>query len=242
MNNIGKIPVMEVFGPTIQGEGMVIGRKTMFIRTAGCDYRCVWCDSPFTWNGTEKDCTTWLLPSEIIALLRERGGNRFNHVTVSGGNPALLGAPVATLIDLCHQLKWQVGLETQGSHWQPWFLEIDDLTISPKPPSSKMDTDFAILDGVVKQLAEHNVNFSLKIVIFDEGDLAYAKKVFQRYPTASQYLQVGNDATGETGSIATYLLGRLNWLFEQVIQDPTLNNAKVLPQLHALVWGNERER
>ena len=36
--NLTKIPVMEVFGPTIQGEGMVIGQKTMFVRTAGCDH------------------------------------------------------------------------------------------------------------------------------------------------------------------------------------------------------------
>lgn len=35
-----RIPVMEIFGPTVQGEGMVIGQKTMFVRTAGCDYRC----------------------------------------------------------------------------------------------------------------------------------------------------------------------------------------------------------
>ena len=36
---MAKIPVLEIFGPTIQGEGRVIGRKTMFVRTAGCDYR-----------------------------------------------------------------------------------------------------------------------------------------------------------------------------------------------------------
>lgn len=40
-----KMPIMEIFGPTIQGEGMVIGRKTMFVRTGGCDYSCSWCDS-----------------------------------------------------------------------------------------------------------------------------------------------------------------------------------------------------
>ena len=37
---MSKIPVLEIFGPTIQGEGMVVGQKTMFIRTAGCDYSC----------------------------------------------------------------------------------------------------------------------------------------------------------------------------------------------------------
>ena len=35
---LSKVPVIEIFGPTIQGEGMVVGQKTMFVRTAGCDY------------------------------------------------------------------------------------------------------------------------------------------------------------------------------------------------------------
>ena len=51
---MSRIPVIEIFGPTIQGEGAVIGLKTMFVRTAGCDYSCSWCDSSFTWDGTGK--------------------------------------------------------------------------------------------------------------------------------------------------------------------------------------------
>lgn len=43
-----KLPVLEIFGPTFQGEGRAIGQKTMFVRTAGCDYHCDWCDSTFT--------------------------------------------------------------------------------------------------------------------------------------------------------------------------------------------------
>ena len=49
-----KLPVLEIFGPTFQGEGRAIGQKTMFVRTAGCDYHCDWCDSAFTWDGSEK--------------------------------------------------------------------------------------------------------------------------------------------------------------------------------------------
>ena len=45
-----KLPVLEIFGPTFQGEGRAIGQKTMFVRTAGCDYHCDWCDSAFTWE------------------------------------------------------------------------------------------------------------------------------------------------------------------------------------------------
>ncbi|MED4958776.1 7-carboxy-7-deazaguanine synthase QueE, partial [Paenibacillus macerans] len=64
MNN-PPIPVLEVFGPTVQGEGMVIGQKTMFVRTAGCDYRCVWCDSAFTWDGSAKDAIRFMTPAAI---------------------------------------------------------------------------------------------------------------------------------------------------------------------------------
>ena len=39
------IRVSEIFGPTIQGEGALIGLPTVFVRTGGCDYRCSWCDS-----------------------------------------------------------------------------------------------------------------------------------------------------------------------------------------------------
>src|SRR5690606_19485375 len=133
------IPVLEVFGPTIQGEGMVIGRKTMFVRTAGCDYRCIWCDSAFTWDGSGKEFIRMMTAKEIWQELKEIGGERFSFVTLSGGNPALL-PDLSELITLLKANNIKIGLETQGSRWQDWFLDIDELTLSPKPPSSKMVT------------------------------------------------------------------------------------------------------
>ncbi|RWD90497.1 MAG: 7-carboxy-7-deazaguanine synthase QueE, partial [Mesorhizobium sp.] len=41
----GSIRISEIFGPTVQGEGPLIGRPTVFVRTGGCDYRCRWCDT-----------------------------------------------------------------------------------------------------------------------------------------------------------------------------------------------------
>lgn len=78
-----EIPVLEIFGPTIQGEGMVVGRKTMFVRTAGCDYRCAWCDSAFTWDGSAKEDIVQMTSEEIWQRLKEIGGNHFDHVTIS---------------------------------------------------------------------------------------------------------------------------------------------------------------
>ena len=88
--NLSKIPVMEIFGPTIQGEGAVIGQKTMFVRTAGCDYACAWCDSSFTWDGSGKSLTRMMTAEEIWQQLVQLGGDGFSFVTISGGNPALL--------------------------------------------------------------------------------------------------------------------------------------------------------
>ena len=68
---VAKIPVLEIFGPTIQGEGRVIGRKTMFVRTAGCDYRCSWCDSAFTWDGSAKEDIKLMTAEEIYNQLKK---------------------------------------------------------------------------------------------------------------------------------------------------------------------------
>lgn len=239
---MAKIPVMEVFGPTVQGEGMVIGQKTMFVRTAGCDYRCAWCDSAFTWDGSEKDNIKMYDPMDLFYKLLDEAGENFNHVTISGGNPALIGEALGQFIDICHKSDIKVGLETQGSRWQEWMLDIDDLTISPKPPSSKMGTDFYILDSFVDRLLNHETNFSLKIVVFDDEDFEFAKMINNRYKQweIPFYLSVGNIDPKEDGDISKRLLSSLDWLWGKVLDDPEINNARALPQLHTLVFANKR--
>ena len=235
---MSKIPVMEIFGPTVQGEGMVIGRKTMFVRTGGCDYVCAWCDSKFTWDGSQK--STPMEPDDILSELRRLGGNSFDYVTISGGNPALIGHPMAELIDLLHQNRMYVGLETQGSKWQDWFLDIDDLTLSPKPPSSGMLTDWDMFDKIVAGLSQGDRNVSFKVVVFDDDDYEYAKFVHNRWPSVPLFLSVGNDDTAAPGPVADRLLQKLEWLTEKIIQDHHLKDVRVLPQLHVLLWGNKR--
>jgi 7-carboxy-7-deazaguanine synthase len=233
---------MEIFGPTIQGEGMVIGQKTMFVRTAGCDYACSWCDSAFTWNGTGKNDIRMLEAEEIWEDLQRIGGNNFSFVTISGGNPALLNLDRFIMILKDHHIK--IALETQGSKWQDWFWNIDELTISPKPPSSKMVTDFLVLDKIIDNLEQNKQrqHVSLKVVIFDDLDYEYAKSVHQRYPNIPFFLQVGNEDSSTTNNqeLLSHLLKKYEILIDKVMDDPDFNNAKVLPQLHTLVWGNKR--
>ncbi|MDQ0194317.1 7-carboxy-7-deazaguanine synthase QueE [Paenibacillus wynnii] len=238
---VSKIPVIEMFGPTIQGEGAVIGVKTMFVRTYGCDYRCSWCDSAFTWDGTAKDKVRMLSADDIIAELTELAGNNFNCVTISGGNPALIGEGMMDLIVKLQERGIKVAIETQGSKWQDWLSRVDMLTISPKPPSSGMNTDWSVLDTVMIKIKTGSVSsYSLKVVVFGDEDYEYARTVHERYPEVPFYLQTGNEDVTEEGDISGRLLGRLEWLFNKVIEDPRMNDARVLPQLHALIWHNKR--
>ena len=240
---LSKVPVMEIFGPTIQGEGMVVGQKTMFVRTAGCDYSCSWCDSAFTWDGSGKHLITQMTAEEIWTELKRIGGNGFSFVTISGGNPVLL-RNLDSLIALLKENEIQIGVETQGSKWQEWLYEVDELTISPKPPSSGMETNYSMLSEILEKLKTRNSNqnISLKIVVFNQADYEYAKDIHLRYPTIPFYLQVGNDEIAENDNkqLISHLLEKYEALVDQVVRDEELRNVRVLPQLHTLVWGNKR--
>ncbi|PFJ08841.1 7-carboxy-7-deazaguanine synthase QueE [Bacillus cereus] len=236
---MSKIPILEIFGPTIQGEGMVVGQKTMFIRTAGCDYSCAWCDSAFTWDGSAKDQIRQMTPEDVWNELVEIGGENFSHVTISGGNPVLL-KNIEFLLSILKENGMRTAIETQGSKWQDWLLQIDEITISPKPPSSTMKTDFQKLDAVIQKLAGKDI--SLKVVVFDDHDFEYAVKMHKRYPDIPFFLQVGNDDTKtmDDAKLIKKLLDQYEWLIEKAVNCKEMNDAKVLPQLHALVWGNKR--
>lgn len=233
---MAKIPVLEIFGPTIQGEGRVIGRKTMFVRTAGCDYRCSWCDSSFTWDGSMKDEIQMMTAEEIYDRLYEIGGDCFNHVTISGGNPALIKG-IQDLVDLFEEKNIESALETQGSRFQPWMRQINDLTISPKPPSSGMKPNLQILDEVIDQCVKETLN--LKVVVFDDEDYEFAKQMHHRYPDIPFYLQVGNPyLDDEVENHTARLLKRYEDLVEKVMRSNDMNQVYVLPQLHTLLWSN----
>ncbi|RIN17338.1 7-carboxy-7-deazaguanine synthase QueE [Mammaliicoccus vitulinus] len=232
-----KIPVLEIFGPTIQGEGSVIGRKTMFVRTSGCDYRCSWCDSSFTWDGSAKDDIRLLEPEDIISELDAIAPNKYQHVTISGGNPALI-KNIGPLVEALNERNIETALETQGSKFQSWMTLIDDLTISPKPPSSGMKPNLPILDEVIAQCGQESL--SLKVVIFDEEDYQFAKDIHNRYPSIPFYLQVGNPYLDDSVSNHTEkLLEKYEQLIDKVMND-TLNDIYVLPQLHTLLWSNKK--
>ncbi|WP_431769890.1 7-carboxy-7-deazaguanine synthase QueE [Streptococcus gallolyticus] len=228
------LPILEIFGPTFQGEGRAIGQKTMFVRTGGCDYHCDWCDSAFTWDGSEKPKR--MTADEVIEQLDQLG--TYDYVTLSGGNPCLLANNMAELVAKLKARGVTLAIETQGSRWQTWLKDIDQVTLSPKPPSSKMTVNFETLDFIVSQLKKDQITF--KIPVFDDADLAFAKMIQKRYQPDVLYLSAGNPEPHANGNIVEHQLDRLRQLWDTVAADPEWQSVRVLPQLHTLLYDNQR--
>ncbi|QFI69816.1 7-carboxy-7-deazaguanine synthase QueE [Sinorhizobium alkalisoli] len=236
-----EIRVSEIFGPTIQGEGALIGVPTVFVRTGGCDYRCSWCDSLHAVDSRYRDEWRPMSTEEVWQEVTALSGGTPVMVSLSGGNPAI--QPLGDLITCGHAQGYRFALETQGSIARDWFADLDVLVLSPKPPSSGMETDWDAF-GACLEASGGRPQTILKIVIFDEADYSYARNAAARYPQLPVYLQPGNhtppppeefDAPIDIEGVTE----RMRWLVERVTEDRWFE-ARVLPQLHVLLWGNKR--
>lgn len=224
-----KLPVIEIFGPTIQGEGFLIGRQTHFLRFGGCDFRCAWCDSLHAVLPEEvRRNSVWMNTEEIITELKNR--RTAPYVTLSGGNPAL--QKLGPLIKRLREEGFRSVIETQGTKMPYWISDVDIVVVSPKPPSSGMVTNWEQLTQYMRLGQSH-----LKVVVFDDEDYNYAKNVRALYPNKLMFLSVGN-AVGLDGPIN--LLDKLAWLTDKVLADPEMSSVIPLPQLHVLLWGNKK--
>ena len=147
--------------------------------------------------------------------------------------------PLGDLIDLGHDKGYKFAIETQGSISADWFEKLDVLTLSPKPPSSEMDTNWDKLSACIIA-AKNKPEMALKIVIFDEKDYAYARQAATRYPDLPLYLQPGNHSTDPNKAAdMDGLNARMRWLIDRAASDQWFD-ATILPQLHVQIWGNER--
>ena len=133
------IPVVEIFGPTIQGEGAEAGLPTHFVRVGGCDYRCSWCDTMYAVDPAVVRATAASSSADEIVDRDRRAGRRarVGHDLAAAIRRSTISA---TLVDGLHAAGYRVSVETQGSRLARLARTVDRLTISPKPPSSGMAT------------------------------------------------------------------------------------------------------
>ena len=160
------LPIMEHFF-TIQGEGTYSGRAAYFVRLAGCDIGCVWCDVKESWDSELHPILG------IDYLVSEIEKTTVNFVVITGGEPALYN--LAPFIKKLKKLKIEVALETSGCYELKGI--VDWYCFSPKKFKAPCEEAY--------QLANE-----LKIVINHPSDLAWAEKHAEKVkPCCNLYLQ-----------------------------------------------------
>lgn len=232
--------VVELFGPTIQGEGHLAGKISHFIRLGGCTYRCAWCDSMHAVDpDLIKENSRSLSAGEILHDINNLGWQNC-WVTITGGDPHIYGKKIADLVSLLKQCGYKVAIETQGA----FFIDYsrggwpDLLTVSPKPPSSGEKANFKTLDRFLAAPSERLV---FKIVVADQGDFEFAKLVYNRYigivPT---WITPCTPQEGSVEENTVEILRNMRTICNKIFLDPTLKNMAVMPQLHYLIWGRKK--
>jgi 7-carboxy-7-deazaguanine synthase len=147
----GLLPLVEIFY-SLQGEGLRSGQATVFVRFAGCNLACEFCDTDFRVKET--------YTSEALAEEIERIGGGCRWVCFTGGEPTLHN--LLPLCRLLHSKGYRLQIETNGTRPQPDW-EIDHVTVSPKQPQG----------GRLHPWYEaHATEF--KYVVDDDADLARA--------------------------------------------------------------------
>ena len=147
-----KLPIMEHFY-TVQGEGSHSGRAAYFIRLAGCDVGCVWCDVKESWDA---DVTQLMSVEEITNQVL---ASKTDYVVITGGEPLMHNCEPLT--KALAENGIEIGIETSGAHsfsgvWH-WIC------LSPK--KFKLPLEEAYTEAQ-----------ELKIIIFNKHDFAWAEE------------------------------------------------------------------
>ena len=174
MNNQNSIPLMEAFY-TIQGEGFHAGRAAFFIRTAGCDVGCVWCDVKESWD---KDAHPNTPITKIIDQVKSSGTD---FVVITGVEPAMYD--LQPLTSALKEVGMEIAIETSGAY--PLSGQLDWVCLSPKKFKFPLEENYRQAD-------------ELKMIIFNSSDFKWAEELMLKVkPTCKLYLQTEWDKSNK---------------------------------------------
>ena len=261
MSKEPRIPVMEIFGPTIQGEGLMSGTVTHFLRTGGCGLRCKWCDTMFAVDPKQiRAGRAMMTTGEILTTVKSLP--QAPYLTLTGGDPCL-HQHLGEIINPLNVAGIRIAVETQGELFPDWLSQADVITFSPKPPSSGNVVDYRAINewiyskwGYMKRATQ----ICIKVVCFDDLDYQYALQVYNSiaHPLYdSFYFTAGTPGFDNTKEVLPQptsreaaearaierilgIVGGERWLADKMVMhagDTNFNHkVHVGCQQHALLW------
>jgi 7-carboxy-7-deazaguanine synthase len=157
--------IAEIF-KSLQGEGKNQGKPCLFIRLAGCNLHCRWCDTAYARSGGTE------LNLDII--LEQVWRINPSYVCITGGEPLQQADELEPLLVSLHRRGTTVDIETNGTldfrRYQPYA----SICMDVKCPSSGEQSNLALLDAIRPQ-------DSVKFVVTDEADCRYARDIIATY-------------------------------------------------------------
>lgn len=207
---------------TIQGEGVLCGVPSVFIRLYGCDYSCSWCDTKGSWLPAFADRTHEQDVSVVRARVQSFG---YQHLVITGGNPYL---QAEQLVELLEQLpEHHVTVETQGSVVSNKLTSYADLvSLSPK----------------LHQWPEHFGEFlayaqsaQVKIVVSNIAEAGEALRRFEeidrvKWPCDPHFILQPEASLGRRG-VEMVRSTLEDWIRQQQDRE-TYPLIRIIPQLH----------
>ncbi len=205
---------------SIDGEGPTAGALSVFVRFAGCNLRCAWCDTSYAWDTTAD--VTDMSASEIADYIKSTG---IGHVTITGGEPLLqLG-----LIGLLSRLAdYQVHIETNGAIPVEQFRIGDNIhfVIDYKLPDSGMEERMHL-----PNLASVRKADAYKFVIASNRDLDKAVKIVRQY-----------NLEEKTQVYFSTVFGKMEpAVVVERMKSEKFNGVKLQLQLHKFIWDPQRK-
>ena len=204
--------ITEIFH-SIQGESTHAGRPCVFVRLTGCNLRCRWCDSVYTFTGGEK-----MSLDDVVAKVKSYG---CNLVEVTGGEPLAQSESLVLIRTLCDE-GFEVLIETSGSIDITPVDRRAKLILDVKCPGSG-ESDKNRWENL-DDLRDHD---EVKFVIADRTDYDFARRVIAEHHLAGQTL-LFSPVWGEMDP---------KTLAEWMLADRV--PARFQTQLHKHIWGAE---
>ncbi len=223
--------ISEIFY-SLQGEGVLAGVPSAFIRTSGCNLRCTWCDTPYTsWHPEGEDIPI----GQIMDMI---GAYRTSHVIVTGGEP-MIAPEIVALTNALREAGQHITIETAGTVYEP--VQCDLMSISPKLANSvprereggKWATQHERLryqPEVLKRLIG-DYEYQLKFVVSSPADLQEIDSMRKNLGAPASTIVLMPE-----GTEPDVLRERSVWLAEVC----KATGYRYSPRLHIDLWGNKR--
>jgi 7-carboxy-7-deazaguanine synthase len=226
------VRISEIFY-SIQGEGRLVGLPSVFIRTCGCNLRCVWCDTPYTsWRPEGTSLT-------IDKIIRKIKKYPSRYIVVTGGEP-LLAADIEQLTGELKRHRAHITIETAATIFKPVVCDL--ISLSPKlansTPWKREKGKFAHLheerrlNVPVIQKYIDGYDYQIKFVVEREGDFDEIRELLSKLANVDP----ARVLIMPQGTTKKELTEKARWIVELCKK----SGYGFTPRLHIELFGNRR--